>query len=1108
MDRSTIDILWVLVSAGLVFLMQAGFLCLETGFTRSKNNINVAIKNLTDLGISVILFWAFGYGLMFGLSNGGWIGISTFLPDLGREGVWFAVFLLFQMMFCGTAVTILSGAVAERMQFRGYIFLAMLVSGLIYPIFGHWAWNGADGGGLNGWLGVRGFVDFAGSTVVHSVGGWVALAALLVIGPRAGRFPEDGTPRKIQGANLPVAGLGVILLWLGWFGFNGGSTLAMNETVPRIITNTVLAGAAGLVAALAIGWAIHRRAEVGLVMNGSLAGLVAVTAGAHAVNSLSAVLIGAVGGLVMYGAERWLERLRVDDAVGAVPVHLAAGVWGTVAVALFGSPEMLGTGLSFFSQLQVQLLGIFACFLWAFGLTYLLLSLVNPRLPLRVTAEEERIGLNVSEHGARTDLLDLFMVMEHQSKTGDMNLRVPVEPFTEVGQIAERYNHVMEALEQAVARTEAIIKTAMDGIITFSTAPFTIISLNPAAESIFGYPVRQLAGQPVTLLFEKRRQETPHAFVETINRMVVSETHHEAVGRRADGSTFPMEVLITEARVGQEIFYTGTFRDITERKQAREDLEQAKEAAEAASRSKSAFLANMSHELRTPLNAIIGYSEMLQEDAEDFGQEAFVPDLEKINTAGKHLLSLINDVLDISKIEAGKMELYLETFDVALMIEDVVNTIQPIIEKNGNVFDIQCDVEIGSMHADLTKVRQALFNLLSNAAKFTEQGMVSLTVERHLLMRPTNGKSDSSDAPQLPGGEIIFRVADSGIGMDAEQVEQLFQEFTQADASTTRKYGGTGLGLAISRRFCLMMGGDITVESAVGQGSTFTIRLPIRVVDPQPAPVAAKAGPSTVTTGLPAATERFKTILVIDDDPTVRDLMARFLRKEGFDVVTADDGQTGLQLAREVRPAAITLDVMMAGTDGWSVLTSLKADPEVADIPVVMLTMVNEKNMGYALGASEYLLKPINRERLIQVLQRYRCQAAECQVLIVEDDSTIRELVRRTLEKEGWHVSEAENGRVGLEQLALNCPEVILLDLMMPEMDGFQFINEMRQNPDWQSIPVVVVTAMELSPEERQQLQGSVQHVLRKGAYSRNELLSQVHKLVMTCLGSGEVVET
>jgi GAF domain-containing protein/CheY-like chemotaxis protein len=503
------------------------------------------------------------------------------------------------------------------------------------------------------------------------------------------------------------------------------------------------------------------------------------------------------------------------------------------------------------------------------------------------------------------------------------------------------------------------------------------------------------------------------------------------------------------------------------------EIEDKSRQLEVADRHKSEFLANMSHELRTPLNAIIGYSEMLQEDAADLGAEQLTDDLQKINAAGKHLLELINAVLDLSKIEAGKMELYLETFDVATLVRDIAAVIQPLAAKNANRLEVRCPDAIGPMHADLTKVRQALFNLLSNACKFTEGGTIALAVARETL-----------DGQEW----LTFGVSDTGIGMTPEQLAKLFEAFTQADAATTRRYGGTGLGLALSRRLCRMMGGDVTAESEAGRGSTFTIRLPARVVETaeEPAALVPAAERPVAAVG---------TVLVIDDEPAVRDLMQRFLGKEGFRVVTAASGEEGLRRAREIRPDAITLDVMMPGLDGWAVLSALKADTDLADIPVVMLTIVDDKNLGYALGASDYLTKPIDRDRLAAVLGRYR---RDLPVLVVDDDVEVRQLLRRMLEPEGYAVVEADNGRVALERLRDGTPAVVLLDLMMPEMDGFDFVAEFRRHAAWRAIPIVVITAKDLSREERERLNGYVQKILQKGAHGRAELLAEVRELVAT----------
>ena len=504
------------------------------------------------------------------------------------------------------------------------------------------------------------------------------------------------------------------------------------------------------------------------------------------------------------------------------------------------------------------------------------------------------------------------------------------------------------------------------------------------------------------------------------------------------------------------------------------ELTVAKDLAEEANRTKSGFLATMSHELRTPLNAILGYSEMLSETSEDLGHTEYTPDLQRINAAGTHLLAIINDILDLSKIEAGKVDLYLEAFRVDGMIQDVLATIQPLIETNANTLVTSSAGTLGSMRADLTRVRQILFNLLSNASKFTTQGTVAFGASRE----------------SVHGVDwIVFEVRDTGIGMTPEQMDRLFQTFSQADASTSRKYGGTGLGLVISRRLSRLMGGDITAESVEGQGSTFTVRLPAAVGETKP---DAPSAPSRVAD---VSSDGRTTILVIDDDPVWLDLMTRFLSKEGFRVETASDGAEGLRLARDLRPAAITLDVVMPRVDGWAVLTGLKTDPDLANIPVILLTILDNKELGYALGASDYLTKPIDRDRLVAVLKRSLRLDAAGAVLLVEDDEATSQTIRGALETQGHRVTVAANGLLALEQIAKSRPQLILLDLMMPEMDGFEFVVELRKRPEWCSIPIVVITAKDLTAEDRARLR-HVERVLLKGAHNRQELLAEVRRLV------------
>jgi signal transduction histidine kinase/CheY-like chemotaxis protein len=520
---------------------------------------------------------------------------------------------------------------------------------------------------------------------------------------------------------------------------------------------------------------------------------------------------------------------------------------------------------------------------------------------------------------------------------------------------------------------------------------------------------------------------------------------------------------------------------VVERKRSEKQLRKAKDEAEAATRAKSQFLAGMSHELRTPLNAIIGYSEMLHEEAEDLEQEAFLPDLEKIQDAGRHLLSLINNVLDLSKIEAGKMDVLVEKFDVADLVAEVQAVIQPLMAKNANTLVVEAAPELGVMRSDQTKLRQNLFNLLSNAAKFTRQGQITLSARR--LTRDD-------------GDWLEFKVSDTGIGMTEAQLGKLFQAFAQAEASTSRDYGGTGLGLAITRQFCKMLGGDVAVESTPGAGSAFTIMLPAACPDAtaEAAETASRPSPAGATRG---------TVLIIDDDHATHDLLERDLSDQGYKVLHALSGRAGLKVAKAARPDLITLDIIMPDLDGWSVLKALKDDPELREIPVVLATIMADRDMGFALGAADFVTKPFERDLLMQAVNRHRRGDGSAQVLIVDDDAKTRNMLRRTLQKEGWTVAEAADGREALNQLERSRPALLLLDLTMPGMDGFAVLERMRRSQAWRDIPVIVVTAKDLTRGEIDRLNGRVVKVLQKGAYQRRDLLADIHAMIARQVAAG-----
>ncbi len=674
-----IDTVWLLACAALVFMMQAGFCCLESGYVRSKNSVNVAAKNFSDFCISSGLFWLLGFGLMFGASSGGMIGTDSFLYA-ADESASHAAFFIFQVMFCGTATTIVSGAIAERSRFVGYLIISCIIAVVIYPVFGHWAWAGADGGG-DGWLAAIGFVDFAGATVVHSIAGWVSLAAVVIIGPRLGRF--DGTGGSFRSHSLPISALGVFIIWVGWIGFNGGSTFAADETVPLIILNTLVAGAFGGLGVMTISPFILGRQDVPSMMNGGLAGLVAVTAAAHAISPIEAVFIGYIGGVLSLLVSRLLERYKIDDVLAAFPVHGAAGIWGTLAVALFSDLALLGTGLGRGEQLMVQGLGVIVAGAWAFGASFVLLWVVNRITPLRVGPEAERMGLNISEHAQSSEQLDLLRAMEYQRLTGDFSKAIPVEPHSEIGDIASQYNLVLR------------------------------------------------------------------------------------------------------------------------------NLYSAKQDAEKASNAKSDFLASMSHELRTPLNAIMGFSEMIaQQYFGPVGSDKYKEYADDITHSSKHLLSLVDDILDLSKIEAGRNTLQKSDIDVRGVFDACLKIATSAIDCSQIYLETRVPVGIPPLNGDERAVRQIVLNLLFNALKFTPGG-------GHVTLKATANER-----------QHMIEVIDTGGGIPADELEKITEPFAQLETEPHIAKIGTGLGLSIAKALAEAHGGALSIESVIGQGTSVRVVFP------------------------------------------------------------------------------------------------------------------------------------------------------------------------------------------------------------------------------------------------------------------------------------------
>ena len=682
----------------------------------------------------------------------------------------------------------------------------------------------------------------------------------------------------------------------------------------------------------------------------------------------------------------------------------------------------------------------------------------------------------------------------------DTKVEIPFQSNDEVGDLTQSFRAMTESLKQTTVSKTYVDKIlhSMEDALIVTDAEWKVRTINEAALSLLKYDEAEILGKNFLSFMgnEGKVVKDSGSSVDLRSLIKPGITDHSVRNLKTtlidqSGNGIPVLIsssVMTDTRDRNQAIVC-VARDITPRKKAEEELKVAMAAAEQANQAKSSFLASMSHELRTPLNAIIGYSELLTEEAEDLEIEAFIPDLEKIRAAGKHLLALINDVLDLSKIEAGKMTLYIQKIDVGTLARDVISTIQPLIDRNQNKLEVKIpEVDQVLMRTDETKVRQTLFNLLSNASKFTERGTISLEIERHA---------------KTQGDRITFAVRDTGIGMTPEQLGKVFQEFTQADSSTHKQFGGTGLGLSISKRFCTMMGGDITVTSESGKGSVFTVDLPLEVEKPEVMNTGEWQSAVVVEAGSSKSQEGTPVILVIDDDEAVRDLVDRSLSREGFQVLTASDGAEGLRMAIEHSPAAITLDIIMPELDGWAVLAQLNANPKTAEIPVLLLTMLDDRAKGFTLGAAEFVTKPVERDQLVALMKRLCKDRKSVSVLIVEDDPAARELLRRAIESQGWTATEAVNGREGLDQLAQAKPNLILLDLMMPEVDGFEFMYQLRRDPSHKSTPVIVITAKDLTKEDRELLNGAVSKILTKAEFDLDDLLREIKDLTGPGSGTG-----
>jgi len=631
--------------------------------------------------------------------------------------------------------------------------------------------------------------------------------------------------------------------------------------------------------------------------------------------------------------------------------------------------------------------------------------------------------------------------------------------------------------EEKISRYEQIVSSTSD-LMTYVDRDHIYRAANKSFIDTFGLTREQVVGRSVEEVSgydfynDVLKDNLDKCLAGEMVRFELNENFPD-FGQRCFDLHFDPHLDNTDKVVGVVI----TSRDITNLKDIEKELKATKEEAEAAILAKSRFLANMSHELRTPLNAIIGYSEMLEEDALEIGEKAFVSDLEKIHKAGKHLLSLINDIIDISRMETGMMHLNIESFSLSDFIDNIAATIQPLVKQNSNKIGIIKKRNLGEIETDRTKLRLILLNLLSNAAKFTQGGHITFNISKKVTKVQT---------------WIVFQISDTGIGMTDEQLKNIFEAFFQEKNVINQKFQGPGIGLAICHGFCQLLRGMISVKSQAGNGSTFTVQIPVRQVQSDQDKVPPPQGKDESSSMTPSLSGEGPLILVVDDMASVCELLRHQLTKAGFQVGTVMHGKDVISLARKLQPVAITLDVLMPEIDGWKVLQDLKSDPDLCHIPVIMYSILDEKQLGFSLGATEYLIKPVDRNVLVETLKKYCSMGKDNTILIVEDDEVLRELEVRALEKAGWSLIEATNGKIALEQMMKQKPDIILLDLMMPEMDGFEFIEKLKTNKEWLDIPIIVLTAKDLSAEDHRQLNGYVEQVINKKQHTVEELIDYI----------------
>jgi len=944
------NIHWLLLCSLLIMFMQIGFVCLESGLTRAKHSINVAIKNLADFCVAIIMYGFFGFSLMFGNGNSGWFGdFSLAWPHLPTP--YDVSVFMYQAMFCCTAATIVSGAIAERTRFVTYLLMTLIIATIIYPVVGHWIWGGAINDASKGWLYEMGFVDFAGATVVHSVGGWVALAAVIIIGPRIGRFDNNNKTLHIPGHSAPLAIVGGLLMFTGWFGFNGGSLLGFNEEVPSILLNTLISAVFGACTAMLLGRLKTGYYALLYPLNGMLSALVAITACAHVVSPYSAAIIGAIAGTIYLIGYYSLLRLGIDDVVGAIPTHLAAGIWGTLSVALFAEAGQLQTTI--WEQLWIQTLGVIVVGLWTFGSAFILLSILNKFMPLRASVEQEFQGLNFSEHRERTAWVDLLEDMQSNIAMNDLAGRVRVEPYTEIGQIASEYNRVMDLLERNVLESEKLVDTLADALI--KTSAFGEIQyINPAGCKLFGVSENSAKGSLLANLFIADEATDNLPTTKTNLDLLVSKPRIYT-GLNLHKEPISFEIKATKQFSNYGLSYTLLFNqyrspkvqdDLTiEENPQNDSLEKLINVQ--LNQRKSAYIASLSQRLRTPLNLMLSYQELLQQDDNLTAKQR--EHFDKIELAANQVLMIMNDIIQLTDVPIIESQHDPHVFDLHWLIEQINTNYGMVCAEKGLQWQLDSVLDDSTLvFGEPIKLQQILSRLINNAVQFTDTGSVKLNIRND-------------------GHHYTFVISDTGKGMSGEQLYEISNPVQHVRHASNKAQHG----LIIVHQMIKSLHGKISFVSQPRKGTqvTFTISLAVPPKDNTDAQLLTPE-------------QQHIPVWVIDEREQQRFIAGCLLRTLGLNVFSSQAVSHALKQGNQLAPRIIFISQAIADFEQGILINKLAQIWPHIKPSIVVIRESEALNTEVSEQVSMEICWPISINKLVDCINKI----SKAQSQRVEDD--------------------------------------------------------------------------------------------------------------------------